>query len=163
MSYRIAGIDVHIKSEPCVTRWVLVDLNPVYRRLLKMALEVARDRAADRPTGPRDGEFASPVPGCCAATGGGARFRREFATADLGRDRSTARPKGNRHMRRILNRKKVAARSTGEEHPSGELRPNLDRLTVGVDVGDHGCHYCILGLEGETLAEGQLRTTQEAN
>jgi hypothetical protein len=64
-------------------------------------------------------------------------------------------------MRRILNRKKVAARSAGEEHPSGELRPNLDRLTVGVDVGDHGSHYCILGLEGETLAEGQLRTTQE--
>jgi transposase len=30
-----------------------------------------------------------------------------------------------------------------------------------VDVGDQGSHYCILGLEGETLAEGQLRTTQE--
>jgi hypothetical protein len=55
----------------------------------------------------------------------------------------------------------VAARSAGEKHPSGELRPNLDRLTVGVDLGDQGSHYCILGLEGETLAEGQLRTTQE--
>jgi transposase len=32
---------------------------------------------------------------------------------------------------------------------------------VGVDLGDQGSHYCILGLEGETLAEGQLRTTQE--
>jgi hypothetical protein len=41
-----------------------------------------------------------------------------------------------------------------------ELRPNLDRLTVGVDLGDRWSHYCILGLEGETLSEGQLRTTQ---
>jgi transposase len=41
-----------------------------------------------------------------------------------------------------------------------ELRPNLDRLTVGVDLGDQWSHYCILGLEGETLSEGQLRTTQ---
>jgi hypothetical protein len=60
-----------------------------------------------------------------------------------------------------LDPKKVAATSAGEKHPSGELRPNLDRLTVGVDLGDQGSHYCILGLEGETLAEGQLRTTQE--
>ena len=43
----------------------------------------------------------------------------------------------------------------------GELRPNLDRLTVGVDLGDQWSHYCILGLEGETLAEGQLRTTPQ--
>ena len=32
---------------------------------------------------------------------------------------------------------------------------------MGVDLGDQWSHYCILGLEGETLAEGQLRTTQE--
>src|SRR6202008_1333632 len=38
---------------------------------------------------------------------------------------------------------------------------NRDRLTVGVDLGDRWSQYCILGLEGETLAEGQLRTTQE--
>jgi hypothetical protein len=57
-----------------------------------------------------------------------------------------------------LDPKKVAATSAGEKHPSGELRPNLDRLTVGVDLGDQGSHYCILGLEGETLAEGQLRS-----
>ena len=44
---------------------------------------------------------------------------------------------------------------------SGELRPNLDRLTVGVDLGDQWSHYCILGLEGERLTEGQLRTTQQ--
>ena len=39
--------------------------------------------------------------------------------------------------------------------------PNLDRLTVGVDLGDRWSQYCVLGLKGETLAEGQLRTTQE--
>jgi transposase len=59
-----------------------------------------------------------------------------------------------------LESKKVAATS-GEENKRGELRPNLDRLTVGVDLGDQWSQYCILGLEGETLAEGQLQTTQE--
>ncbi len=48
-----------------------------------------------------------------------------------------------------------------EKNQRGELRPNLDRLTVGVDLGDQWSHYCILGLEGETLAEGQWRTTQQ--
>jgi hypothetical protein len=60
-----------------------------------------------------------------------------------------------------LNPKKAAATSAGDMHQSGELRPNLDRLTVGVDLGDQWSNYCILGLEGETLAEGRLRTTQE--
>jgi transposase len=59
-----------------------------------------------------------------------------------------------------LDSKNVAATS-GKEDGRGELRPNLDRLTVGVDLGDQWSQYCILGLEGETLAEGQLRTTQE--
>src|SRR5262245_60276982 len=54
----------------------------------------------------------------------------------------------------------VQAKATeGEAH--GALVPNRDRLTVGVDLGDQWSNYCILGLEGETLAEGQLRTTQE--
>ena len=38
--------------------------------------------------------------------------------------------------------------------------PNRDRLTVGVDLGGQWSNYCILG-RGETLAEGQLRTTRE--
>ena len=63
-------------------------------------------------------------------------------------------------LKEKLDSKKVAATS-GEEDERGELRPNLDRLTVGVDLGDQWSHYCILGLEGETLAEGQVRTTQE--
>jgi transposase len=64
-------------------------------------------------------------------------------------------------LKEKLDAKKVAATSAGEKLQSGELRPNLDRLTVGVDLGDQWSHYCILGLEGETLAEGQLRTTQQ--
>ena len=53
------------------------------------------------------------------------------------------------------------AAAFGEEHQKGQLRPNLDRLTVGVDLGDKWSSYCILGLEGQTLAEGQLRTTKQ--
>jgi hypothetical protein len=49
----------------------------------------------------------------------------------------------------------------GEERQFHLLRPNLDRLTVGVDLGDKWSSYCILGLDGEVLAEGQLRTTQQ--
>ena len=41
------------------------------------------------------------------------------------------------------------------------VSPNLDRLTVGVDLGDQWSNYCILGFGGETLAEGQFRTRQE--
>jgi hypothetical protein len=40
-------------------------------------------------------------------------------------------------------------------------RPNLDRLTVGVNVGDQWSNYCILGLGGETLVEGQFRSQPE--
>ena len=51
--------------------------------------------------------------------------------------------------------------SAQENRRGSTVRPNLDRLTVGVDLGDRWSQYCILGLEGETLAEGQLRTTQK--
>ncbi len=51
--------------------------------------------------------------------------------------------------------------STEEEGKGNVLRPNLDRLTVGVDLGDKCSSYCILGMDGETLAEGQLRTRQQ--
>ena len=47
--------------------------------------------------------------------------------------------------------------SPGQVGKQPELRPNLDRLTVGVDLGDQWSHYCILGLEGETLSEGVTR------
>jgi transposase len=51
--------------------------------------------------------------------------------------------------------------STKEDPRGNTVGPNRDRLTVGVDLGDRWSQYCILGLAGETLAEGQLRTTQE--
>ena len=50
---------------------------------------------------------------------------------------------------------------TKENRRGNTVGPNRDRLTVGVDLGDRWSQYCILGLEGETLAEGQLRTTLE--
>src|SRR5438309_7943071 len=56
---------------------------------------------------------------------------------------------------------KATPASLGEAGQGPELRPNLDRLTVGVDLGDQWSHYCILGLEGETLGEGQVRTTPQ--
>lgn len=52
---------------------------------------------------------------------------------------------------------KATSASQPEAGPRGELSPNLDRLTVGVDLGDQWSHFCILGLQGETLSEGQLR------
>src|SRR5256885_5831283 len=51
--------------------------------------------------------------------------------------------------------------SAKENRRRNTVGPNRDRLTVGVDLGDRWSQYCILGLEGETVGEGQLRTTQE--
>src|SRR6516225_6550639 len=56
---------------------------------------------------------------------------------------------------------KPTREKAAEARPKSEPAPNRDRLTVGVDLGDQWSNYCILGLEGETLAEGQLRTTGE--
>jgi transposase len=63
-------------------------------------------------------------------------------------------------LRKKLNQK-VAAADPAEVQGRDGLRPNLDRLTVGVDLGDQWSNYCVLDLEGETLVEGQLRTTQQ--
>ena len=49
---------------------------------------------------------------------------------------------------------KPAHEKAAEGKPKGGPAPNRDRLTVGVDLGDRWSNYCILGLEGETLAEG---------
>ena len=53
---------------------------------------------------------------------------------------------------------KALSASVGEGHRRSAVCPNLDRLTVGMDLGDQWSYYCILGLGGETLAEGQMRT-----
>ena len=55
---------------------------------------------------------------------------------------------------------KATSASPAEAGPQTELGPNLDRLTVGVDLGDQRSHFCILGLQGETLSEGQLQTRE---
>jgi len=55
---------------------------------------------------------------------------------------------------------KATSASLGEARQRPELSPNLDRLTVGVDLGDQWSRYCILGLQGETLSEGALQTRQ---
>jgi len=55
---------------------------------------------------------------------------------------------------------KARSASPAEAGPGAELSPNLDRLTVGVDLGDQWSHYCILGLQGETLSEGKLQTRE---
>jgi hypothetical protein len=54
----------------------------------------------------------------------------------------------------------LAVASTGKEHHGRGLRPNLERLTVGVDLGDQWSHYCILDLEGScdsASAAGRMR------
>jgi transposase len=55
---------------------------------------------------------------------------------------------------------KATARGGGS-NPDLALKPNRDGLTVGVDLGDRWSHYCILGLDGETLVEGELQTSQQ--
>src|SRR5215470_18601560 len=55
---------------------------------------------------------------------------------------------------------RATSTSLGEAGPRPELGPNLNRLTVEVDLGEQWRHYCILGLQGETLSEGQLQTRQ---
>lgn len=64
-------------------------------------------------------------------------------------------------LRRQLDAESVAVAEAAEDVPDGK-KPNLDRLTVGVDLGDQWSNYCILGLDGETLMEGQFRTSPQA-
>lgn len=63
-------------------------------------------------------------------------------------------------LREKLDAKGASGRAE-EEHRRSGLGPSLDRLTIGVDLGDEWSSYCILGLGGEALGEGQLRTTQQ--
>jgi transposase len=55
---------------------------------------------------------------------------------------------------------KATPPSPGQAGQRPELSPNLDRLTVGVDLGDQWSRYCILDLQGEMLSEGPLQTRQ---
>ena len=64
-------------------------------------------------------------------------------------------------LRGKLELKATTSASQPEAGPRGELSPNLDRLTVGVDLGDQRSHFCVLGLQGETVTEGAA-TTRDA-
>jgi transposase len=55
----------------------------------------------------------------------------------------------------------VIPAAEGNKGERDRVRPNLDRLTVGVDLGDQLSNYCILGLSGETLGEGKFRTRRQ--
>src|SRR5580658_604450 len=55
----------------------------------------------------------------------------------------------------------IVPAAEGKKIEHDQVRPNLDRLTVGVDLGDQWSNYCILGLSGETLAEGRFRTRKQ--
>src|SRR5580700_5493879 len=54
-----------------------------------------------------------------------------------------------------------ARMSEGTGQPQATLGPNRDRLTVGVDLGDKWSNFCILGLDGEKLSEGELQTARQ--
>src|ERR1039457_2892721 len=55
----------------------------------------------------------------------------------------------------------IVLAAEGKKGERDRVRPNLDRLTVGVDLGGQWSNYCILGLSGETLAEGKLTTRRQ--
>ena len=63
-------------------------------------------------------------------------------------------------LRQQLEIKSVPAVEPAKEEHDAVCR-NLDRLTVGVDLGDQWSNYCILGLGGETLREGQFQTRRQ--
>jgi hypothetical protein len=55
----------------------------------------------------------------------------------------------------------IVLAAEGKKGERDRVRPNLDRLTVGVDLGDQWSNYCILGLSGETPGEGMFRTRRQ--
>ncbi len=82
-------------------------------------------------------------------------MKRRNPRAEERRDSSEVMAELVSQLRQQLETKSVpAAESAGDERDA--VRPNLDRLTVGVDLGDQWSNYCILGLGGETLREGQF-------
>jgi hypothetical protein len=82
------------------------------------------------------------------------------ARAEERRDSSEVMAELVSQLRQQLEMKSVAAAEPAKEERDA-VRPNLDRLTVGVDLGDQWSNYCILGLGGETLGEGQFRTRRQ--
>ena len=87
-------------------------------------------------------------------------MKRRNPRAEERRDSSEVMAELVSQLRQQLEVKSVAAAEPAKEERDG-VRPNLDRLTVGVDLGDQWSNYCILGLGGETLREGQFRTRRQ--
>jgi transposase len=87
-------------------------------------------------------------------------MKRRTSRGEERRDSSEVMAELVSQLRQQLEAKSVpAGESTGDEREA--VHPNLDRLTVGVDLGDQWSNYCILGLGGETLREGQFRTRRQ--
>jgi transposase len=87
-------------------------------------------------------------------------MKRRNSRAEERRDSGEVMAELVSRLRQQLEVKSAAvAESAGGERDAES--PNLDRLTVGVDLGDQWSNYCILGLGGETLAEGQFRTRRQ--
>lgn len=86
-------------------------------------------------------------------------MKRRNARAEQRRDSSEVMAELVSQLRQQLEVTSVPAAESVEERDA--VHPNLDRLTVGVDLGDQWSNYCILGLGGETLGEGQFRTRRQ--
>jgi transposase len=87
-------------------------------------------------------------------------MKRRSARVEERRDSSEVMAELVSQLRQQLEVKSVpAGESAGDEGDA--VSPNLDRLTVGVDLGDQWSNYCVLGLGGETLREGQFRTRRQ--
>src|SRR5580700_2691244 len=87
-------------------------------------------------------------------------MKRRSSRAEERRDSSEVMAELVSQLRQQLEVKSVpAGESAGDEGDA--VSPNLDRLTVGVDLGDQWSNYCVLGLGGETLREGQFRTRRQ--
>jgi hypothetical protein len=135
---------------------------------------IAIDRRADRPTGPGDGQSAQPAPGCRRAVGGSARSRSGLSAADHCRSRpnrsdlslrempllvgrclpgrrrecrrnySHRSPKGNRHMRRLLNQAANAAARTKGSIFEIVYRRSVPRLGHNQAIGAIAHRQCRL-------------------
>jgi transposase len=43
-----------------------------------------------------------------------------------------------------------------------DTKPESDKLTIGIDLGDRWGHYCVLDCEGEIVEEGRVRMTRSS-
>ena len=73
------------------------------------------------------------------------RAKREKAQRPVQRETKEVLAELVEKLRGKLELKATTSASRPEAGPRGELSPNLDRLTVGVDLGDQWSHFCIFG------------------